>query len=441
MHLSAPVKWPLALLLLMLCASLPAHAGSGTILLKNATIHTVNGGIIQKGCVLVEHGRIALVAEVINMPVDEVVDLSGKHLYPGMIAPTTTLGLLEINAVRSTRDTTEVGQWTPEILSWRAVNPGSELIPVARANGITHAQPIPLGGTVSGQSSLIQLHGWTVEDLMVRPSVGLHLFWPSMSINHRPKAWSQKPSEWKTPMEQAKQRRLRIRRISTFYDDAKAYVAHHASSETPVEIPNWAATRAWVNGEIPLFIHANEKRQIESAVTWTRERKLRMILVGGRDAWMLAELLAMHEIPVIYEHTFTLPQRGTDPYDVHFAAPSILSKAGVRVIFSEGSDRFAASSVRNLPYAAAQAVAFGLPEEEALKGLTLYTAEILGLGSQLGSIETGKEASLIALNGELLDIRAQVTHVWIQGQSISIESRHTRLYRKYRDRPRITTPD
>ena len=161
-----------------------------------------------------------------------------------------------------------------------------------------------------------------------------------------------------------------------------------------------------------------------------------MVLVGGRDAWMLADLLAKNQIPVVYEHTFTLPQRDMDPYDVHFSAPSVLNKAGVKVVFSEGSNRFAASSVRNLPNAAAQAVAFGLDQASALKGLTLYPAQLLGLDQKLGSIETGKEASLIVLNGELLDIRAQVTHMWIKGKPVSLTSRHTRLYDKYRSRPR-----
>ncbi|MBT5925914.1 MAG: amidohydrolase family protein [Verrucomicrobia bacterium] len=420
----------------LVLAQVSVEALAESILLKNGMIHTITHGVINRGEIMIQNDKITLVANSIDTPADQVIDLEGKHVYPGMIAMTTTLGLLEINAVRSTLDTTEVGQWTPEILSWRAVNPDSELIPVARANGITHAQPIPLGGTVSGQSGVIQLDGWTTEDLMVRPSVGLHVFWPSMKLNHSPKALSSNPSKWKAPMEQAKQRKQRIKEITEFFESAKAYVHHREADDSTVNIPNWESTLSWVKGEIPLFIHANEKRQIESALKWATEQNYQIVIVGGRDAWMVAELLAEQEIPVIYEHTFTLPQQDVAPYDVQFSAPSVLTNAGVKVIFSEGSNRFAASAVRNLPNSAAQAVAFGLEKELALKGLTLYPAQLLGLDHKLGSIETGKEASLIVLNGELLDIRSQVTHMWIKGKPTSLTSRHTKLYEKYRSRPR-----
>lgn len=423
----------LAILLLCLFA---AQAGAETILLKGATIHTITRGNLEQGDVLIRDGKIAWVAESIQVVADRIVNLKGKHLYPGMVATTTTLGLLEINSIRATLDTHEVGQWTPEVLSWRAVNPESELIPVARASGITHAQPIPLGGTVSGQSGVIQLSGWTVEDLMVKPTVGLHVWWPLMSLNDQPKELSNNPSNWKSPKEQAKQRKQRVLEISEFFESAKAYVSHREQNDGAHQIPNWASTTSWVKGKTPLFIHADEKRQITSAVEWADEHDYKMILVGGRDAWRVADLLAKHGIPVIYDHIFTLPNRGEDSYDAHYTAPSILALAGVKVIFSEGISRFAASSIRNLPHSAAQAVAFGMRKEEALKGITLYPAQVLGLGDRLGSIESGKEASLIALTGELLDIRSQVTEMWIQGERVSLESRHTRLYNKYRNRPK-----
>ena len=431
--LTLPIKRMMfTILLFCLCAT---HTGAETILLKGATIHTITRGNLDQGDVLIRDGKIARVEESIDTVADRIVNLTGKHLYPGMIATTTTLGLLEINAVRATLDTHEVGQWTPEVLSWRAVNPESELIPVARANGITHAQPIPLGGIVSGQSGVIQLSGWTVEDLMVKPTVGLHVWWPSMSLNDRPKELSNNPSSWKSPKDQAKQRKQRMREITEFFESAKAYVSHREQNKDAHTIPNWASTTSWVKGKTPLFIHANEKRQIASAVQWADENGYDMILVGGRDAWRVADKLSEHRIPVIYEHTFTLPNRGEDSYDAYFTAPSILAEAGVKVIFSEGTSRFAASSIRNLPHSAAQAVAFGMHKEEALKGLTLYPAQVLGLGNRLGSIESGKEASLIALTGELLDIRSQVSEVWIKGERVSLESRHTRLYNKYRNRP------
>ena len=410
---------------------------AGTLLLKNGIFHTMSHQPVVKGDLLIQNQKIAMIADRITSPADAIMDLEEAHVYPGMIAMTTTLGLLEINSVRATLDTTEVGQWTPEVLSWRAVNPSSELLPVARANGITHAQPIPLGGTLSGQSGLLQLDGWTLEDMLVKPSVGYHLFWPSAAIQHTPKALMAQPSNWKNPKDQKTAHRKKVEAITEFLASSKAYVQGLRSNETLSPIPSWEAMIAWVEGQEPLFIHASEHRQIQSVLDWVETNASKVVLVGGRDAWKSAHRLADLKVPVVYEHTFTLPQDDTASYDVQFTAPSILYRAGVKVIFSEGSNRFAASAVRNLPYAAAQAAAFGLPEDEAMKGITRYPAEVLGMGHRIGSLKTGMEASLVTLNGPLLDIRSQVTHMWIKGKPVSLESRHTRLYEKYRKRPKV----
>jgi imidazolonepropionase-like amidohydrolase len=171
-------------------------------------------------------------------------------------------------------------------------------------------------------------------------------------------------------------------------------------------------------------------------VEWVAKRKLKAAFAGARDAWRVADLLATNRIPVLFEHVFTQPARDTDPYDVHYVAPSILTRAGVKVSFTDGTDRFGASNVRNVPYAAAQAMAFGLSREEAIRGLTLYPAEALGVADRLGSLDPGKEASFFVADGDILDIRAQVKRLWIAGKEVSLESRHTRLYDKYRNRPK-----
>ena len=189
-------------------------------------------------------------------------------------------------------------------------------------------------------------------------------------------------------------------------------------------------------GKIPVMIHADEVRQIKAAVQWATSSGHPMILAGGRDAWMVANLLAEKRIPVIYESTFELPERDTESYDIYFKAPALLHKAGVRVIFSEGLGATPAAQVRNLPYAAAQAVAFGLPADEALKGITLYPAQVLQADDRLGSITVGKDAALFAADGDILDIRTTVKRLWIGGREISLETRHTRLYEKYRQRPK-----
>jgi len=441
-------------------ACLPGIACADSLRLDGAIVHTISGPSLTNASVLIRDGKITAVgAEAGKAAADRVVPLNGLHLFPGLIAPGTILGLIEIDSVRATRDTTEVGDFTPDVNAWIAVNPESELIPVARANGFTHAQAVPLGGVVSGHSALIRLDGWTIEDLADRKTAALHLFWPSFTLDTTPKHLSAAPDKWKSPEEQVRERDRQLREIDHFFDEASAYArarkaaglgdipplttetgsgrrAASVNTNGFTVVPAWESMLPVLQGGVRLFLHADETRQIQSGVTWAVGRKLRPVLIGGRDAGRVAPLLASNNIPVAFEHVFTQPLHDTDPYDVHYATPARLQAAGVTVAFTEGTDRFGASNIRNIPYAAAQAVAFGLPRQEGWKGLTLYPARMLGVDDRLGSIEVGKEASLIAVDGDILDIRAHVRRSWIAGKELSLESRHTRLYEKYRKRPR-----
>ena len=234
---------------------------------------------------------------------------------------------------------------------------------------------------------------------------------------------------------QAKDRDKRLKEIDDFFEEARAYAKSQSAPEHK-GIPTWDAMLPWVRAEKPVIIHANSRVQIESAVNWATKRGWRPIIAGARDAWQITELLSKHNVPLIFEHTFTLPVRDFDRYDAQFRAAGILHKAGVKVVFSEGLARFAASNARNLPYSAAQSAAHGLPRAEALKGITLYTAEILGVGKRLGSIEAGKEATFFTANGHILEIRTQVKQMWIAGKKVNLDNRHNRLYKKYRNRPK-----
>ena len=397
-------------------------------LFTNAVVHTVSGPTHSPGFVLIDGDTIKAVGPAKEQPAAgeaQLINLKGQHLFPGLIAPTTALGLMEIPAVRATVDTSEVGTYTPEVKSWLAVNPDSELIPVARANGITHFVPTPQGGTVTGQSGLMATVGWGYENMLHLSSVALHLFWPPMNIN--PGADDAK--------KQAKNRDKRLKEIDDFFEEARAY-ARSQSAPGHKGVPAWDAMLPWVRGEKPMIIHANSRVQIESAVKWATKRGWKSIIAGARDAWQIAELLAKHNVPVIFEHTFTLPTRDFDRYDAQFRAAGVLHKAGVKVVFSEGLARFAASNARNLPYSAAQSAAHGLPRAEALRGITLHTAEILGVAKRLGSIEAGKEATFFTANGDILEIRTQVKQMWIAGEKVSLDNRHNRLYKKYRGRPK-----
>ena len=422
--------------------ALSSKAVAETLLLSGATVHTVSGETVAPGQVLIKDGRIAAVGKTLSSEDAKSIDLTGQHLYPGLIALNTVLGLTEISGVRATQDTTEAGEdFTPDVESWIAVNPDSELIPVTRANGITCFEPVPQGHIISGQSGLLAVAGWTTEQMAIRKPIALHLFWPVMELDTTPREKARDKAKWKSLEDQARERRIRLRAIEDFFEEAKAYAkakdaAAKGHAAAPETIPAWEAMLPYVRGELPIMIHADEIRQIRAAIRWANTNDYKVILAGGRDAWMAADLLAAKRIPVVYGHTYTQPARDTESYDVHFRAPAVLHQAGVQVTFSLGSDSFNAALIRNLPYSASQAIAFGLPEAEALKGLTLYPAQLAGVADRLGSIEPGKDATLFAADGDILDIRSHVKRMWVAGQEVSLESRHTRLYEKYKNRPR-----
>ncbi|MCX6860846.1 MAG: amidohydrolase family protein [Verrucomicrobia bacterium] len=422
----------LCLSLGLAAAVLSAQASS--LLLKDGWIFTASGPVLTNASVLIRDGRIEKVGAGLTDKADTVVELGGQRVFPGLIAPTTVLGLLEIDALRATRDTTEVGEYSADVSAWIAVNPDSELIPVARANGYTHAHVVPSGGTVSGFSGLIQLDGWTIEDLTVEKAVALHLRWPGFGLDTTPRP----PGKDSGPSleDQVRDRDRKLREIDSFFTEAAAYSeAKKVAKEGFKTVPAWEAMLPIVRKERPLWIHVNEARGIRSAAEWSVRRGFKAVIAGGRDAWREAAYLAEHRIPVAYEHVFTQPVRDTDPYDVHYSAPAVLSKAGVLLAFSEGTEQFGASNIRNIPYSAAQARAFGLPYEDAVRGLTLNAAKMLGVSDRLGSIEPGKEATLFIADGDVLDLKAQVKRMWIRGREVDLSSRHTRLYEKYRKRP------
>ena len=416
-----------------------ASLRSETLLLTGATVHTVSGETLSPGQVLIKDGKISAVGKSLSATGAQTIDLAGQHLYPGMIALNTTLGLVEIGAIRATHDETEVGDYTPEVQSWVAVNPDSELLPVARANGVAYFEPVPQGGVVGGQSGLVALDGWTSEQMAVKKPIALHVSWPGADLDTTPRERSRNKEKWKSLDDQAKERREKAKELDDFFAEARAYAkasdAAGKSQSAPFRrVPAWEAMLPIVRGEIPITVHADDVRQIRAAVNWAETNHYKIILAEARDAWKVAGLLASNNIPVIYNHVFTQPTRDSDAYDVQFTAPEVLRKAGVKVVF--GLSSYRDSLVKNLPYDAAQAVAFGLPADEALKGITLYPAQVAGVAERLGSIEAGKDATLFVCDGDILDIRSNAKRMWIAGKEVSLESRHTRFYEKYKNRPK-----
>lgn len=411
-------------------AEIPAKPQDKPIALVGATIHTVSAGIIENGTILFENGKIkAMGTKVDHPPGTHVINVSGKHIYPGMIDANTNLGLTEIGSVRATRDFNEVGDVNPNIRAEVGVNPESELIPVTRANGVTHALTLPSGGTISGTAAIIELDGWTWEDMALKKAAGMVLNWPSMTIN---KAWWESRSE----DDQKKDRERALLNISNAFRDARAYMqARKSEKDAAVPVHNadlrWEAMIPVLEGRVPVIVNAEDILQIQAAVAWSKKEGVKIIIMGGYDAWRAADLLKSNDIPVIITPILRTPWRRWEAYDNPMTIPGKLYEAGVKFcIGGEGG----ASNERNLPYHAAMASSYGLPPEEALKSVTLYPAQIFGIESRLGSLGVGKDATLIVTNGDPLEIRTTIEMEFIQGKTIPLTSRHTMLYEKYKEK-------
>ena len=396
----------------------------------------MSGPVVEGGTVLFVDGEIAAVGRQVELPGDvETIDVTGRRVYPGLIAANSQLGLVEIDAVRASRDFAEVGQIKPNVRAEAAFNPDSELIPVTRADGITAALSVPLGGLIAGTSALMALDGWTWEDMRLKAPVGLHVFWPQMYIDHE-------PSAGRKPEEQKKARDAVLQKIRAAFAEARAYLkARRAEGEEGIPHHDvdlrWQAMRPVLDGEIPVFVHANGILQIQAAVDWAEEEGVRLVLVGAVDAWRAADLLVEKDIPVIVTgNLHWLPMRRWEAYNTVIANALKLYRAGVRFCIAGEGGSFQAPMERTLPFQAAVAAAHGLPKEEALKAVTLYAAQILGVDDRLGSIEVGKDATLIVTDGDPLEIRTRVERMFIRGRDVDLSSRHTQLYDKYRTKYR-----
>ncbi|MBA7597780.1 MAG: amidohydrolase family protein [Calditrichaeota bacterium] len=398
------------------------------IALVGGTIHPVSGPAIPNGQILFVDGKIVEVGQQVNIPQGaEEIDITGKHIYPGFIAAQSIIGLTEVEAVRATRDYVEVGAINPNVRVERAYNPDSEHIPVARANGVALAHVVPQGGLLSGTSAVMMLDGWTWEDALLEGEVGVWLNWPNMVAVERP--WITK-----SRAVQEKEIQRNLKRLDETFDGAEAY--HRAGSVGGAELKTdlrWEGLEPVLEGRVPLFIRASHVSQITAAVNWTKRRGYRMVLVDGRDSWMVTDLLKENDIPVIVGGIHTVPARRWEAYDAPFALPEKLRTAGVRFCLSPTNSDY---NVRNLPFEAGTAAAFGLPADEALKAITLYPARILGIDHQVGSLEPGRDATLMVTSGDPLDIRSQVEQLFIQGRKVDLGSRHKTLYEKYSERHR-----
>jgi imidazolonepropionase-like amidohydrolase len=396
------------------------------VALTNVTIHPVSGPTIEKGTLVFDGGKIAAIGLDAAIPENaEKIDLAGKHVYPGLFEPLNDIGLVEINSIRATIDAQEIGQLNPNVRAVVAINPDSEIIPTTRSNGILLSLAAPYGGLMSGRSGVIQHDGWTWEDMTLKADVALHIQWPQTLGGGRRGRGSAEESTSRA--EQG------IEQLRQALADARAYAAARKADPNFPKDARWEALQDVLAGELPVIVSADDLRQIMAAVAFAEREKLKLIIAGGYDAPQCLLLLKKHDIPVIVGGTYRLPRRRGDAYDSAYSLPAELHKAGIRFCIS-ARGRFGANQVRNLPYHAAAAVGFGLPADEALKAITLYPAQILGVADRVGSLEKGKDATLFVADGNPLDTPTQVTAAWIRGRKVDLNDRHKTLYHKYEEK-------
>lgn len=396
------------------------------IALTNATIHTAVGSPVQNGTIVFDKGVIVAVGTSVQIPSDaRTIDCKGARVYPGFIAPATTLGLTEIDAVRATRDFGEVGTLNPNARAETAYNPDSEIIPTVRSNGILLANSTPQGGLVSGQSSLMRLDGWTREDLAVKRVSGLLLNWPAMEVTT---AWWQR----KSADEQRKDIEQNVRHVYDLFTAARAYSEKaRAGIDTSLRDIRFEAMRGVFEDSVPVIVECATRRQIESVLDFAAAMNVRVILNGAVDAPLMLEQLQRAGVGIIIPRVHALPRRDEDGYDSPFTLPATLAKAGIPFAFSDDG----AWQQRNLPFHAGTARAFGLSELDALRGLTLWPAQLFGVASTFGSLEVGKSATLFVSTGDAMDSKANnVIHAFIDGRELELNNRHKRLAKKYRER-------
>jgi len=402
---------------------IPGASQTAPIALIGGTVHPVSSASFEDGVVVFDKGRIIAVGKAndVAIPDDAVcIEIEGQHVYPGLFEAHSHLGLVEIAAVRATRDSRETGSFNPNVRAHVSVNPDSELIPVTRSNGVLLALTSPQGGVISGQAAVMQLDGWTYEDMTLKPDAGLVVYWPGVPDGLK----SEK--EIKTD---------RVQEIRDLFASARAYRKARQADDTQRTDLKLEAMLPVIDGKLPMLVWADGLSTIQSAVAFAVEQNVRIIILGGYDADLCAELLNEHSVPVIVSAVYRLPRRRDAAFDEAYTLPERLRKSRVKFCIS-GTAASRSSNARNLPYHAGTAVAYGLPHDEALKAITLYPAEILGVADRVGSLQPGKDATLMVTTGDPLETISNVVSAWIQGRGVDLDSRHKRLYRKYREKYR-----
>ncbi len=407
----------------------PGAPQTRPILIRGATVHPVDAATLDRGDVLFVEGKITAVGRDIDVPDDaQIIDGDGSHVYPGLFESMTDLGLREISAVDETVDRTEFGSENPNVRSWVAVNPDSELIPVARAGGLLIANVAPGGRWIRGQSAVMQLDGWTADEMNLSAPSGLCVDWNNMTPGGDDDAAT------------VKKREEKLKELDDRLDEAVRYARARRAARDAGELDSFdtdlklESLLPVIQGQMPMIAQADRQATMQSAVAYAQSRGIKLVIYGGYDAEDCADLLLAHDVPVIVAGTYRLPLRRSDSYDASYTLPARLQAKGVKFsICGEGPGYpGGASQARNLPYHAGCAVAYGLDRDLAVRSITLSPAEILGVADRVGSLTVGKDATLIVATGDILETSSNVTAAFIQGRRVDLGSRHTMLYEKYK---------
>jgi imidazolonepropionase-like amidohydrolase len=441
--------------ILMGCAIAALAASNDTFLIRNADVYPVTGAEMKGVSVLIQDGKIADIGVKLVAPKGmRVVDAKGLRVYPGMIDSGTELGLSEISSVRETVDTGELGEFMPQLRALVAVNPESEHFGVVRVNGITSVMTFPSSGgrgggggrfgggeqqLISGQAALIHTDGWTWEEMAVERSAAMHLLFPIIAgrggrgggaipdsvLELIPGAAGGSYTQARRTYEQ------QIVKLNDFFDQARQYqkerAVHAPGFKTNLKLE---AMIPVLEGKVPMAVSASRASAIHDAIAFADKQNIKIVILQPRELEKAAAELKAKNIPVILGRVLALPETEDDPYDQAFTLPAEAYKAGVKFAFGTFNNEF----VRNLPYQAATAVAFGLPYDEALKAVTINPAQIWGVGDRLGSVEKGKWADLVIATGDPLEIQTEIKHLYIKGKEVGLTNKQTRLYEKYMGR-------
>jgi imidazolonepropionase-like amidohydrolase len=411
--------------------------------ITHAKIITLVGLPIENGTVVIHDGKIAAVGASVAVPAGaKVIDAQGLFVYPGLFDAVTQMGLREIGAVGATVDTTETGQFNPDVVAATAILPSSTHIPVTRAAGITEVLAVPASGgfdssgtstLIGGQASAINMAGWTVDEMLIRKNAAMVIDWPNLDLHsfdfttfsRKDKAFADAKKDYDKAIDQ----------LGDWIDQARHYAqAMDKSTPTLERDVKLEALASVVRGEMPVLIFADEPRQIRDAITFCDRHKLKMVLAGGTQAWKVKDLLRSAGVPVILGPPLASPPDEDDAYDRMLTQPAELTAAGVKVAIASFDNGFS----RRIGQQAANAIAHGLSPEDGLKAVTLYPAQILRLDSELGTIQTGKTANLIVTTGDPLELTTEVKYLFIKGQPTSTDNKQKELYEKYLNRPKPT---